>query len=136
MLKERSANYAAKLAKLLGAGGAIVTQEGGGNAGIDAMLTVKFLEELGVKTTFLTFEYGGEDGRDQPLVFPLQEANAVVSTGAQDWKVDLPAVSRAIGGSTIVGYDVPATSAFRVTLEQVYCATNQLGAGVMGALDF
>jgi glycine reductase len=136
MLKERSANYAAKLAHLLGADGVIISQEGGGNAAIDAMLTVKYCEEFGVATTFLTFEYGGEQGLDQPLVYPLPVADAIVSTGAQDWQIELPAVDRAIGGDIVVGYDVPATDAFSITLEQVYCATNQLGAGTMGALDF
>lgn len=135
-LKERSANHAAKLAALLKADGAIITQEGGGNANIDATLTVKFCEQFGVKTTFITFEYGGEEGDDTPLVQTVPEADAIVSTGGQDHRIALPAMERAIGGDTITGYGVKATDGFDITLEQVYGATNQLGLGTMAAVEF
>ncbi len=135
-LKERSSNYAAKLAKMLNADGAIITQEGGGNANIDATLTVKFCEHFGVKTAFITFEYGGETGEDTPIVQIVPEADAIVSTGGQDHKIHLPGVKNAIGGETITGYGVKSTDGFEITLEQIYGATNQLGYRNMAAVQF
>ena len=56
MLKERSAQYAAKLASLIGADGVILTMEGSGNTTIDFMQTVKACEQRGVKTVAWTAE--------------------------------------------------------------------------------
>ncbi|MCL4458877.1 MAG: glycine/sarcosine/betaine reductase component B subunit [Chloroflexi bacterium] len=136
MWKERSANYAANLAKLLRADGVILTQEGGGNANIDLMLTIKACEQLGIKTTFITFEYGGADGSDQPLVSSVPEADAIVSTGGQDHLLELPPMKKVIGGSEVRGYGVKANEGFTIVLEQVYTAVNQLGAGKVVARPY
>lgn len=135
-LKDRSANYAAKLARILGATGAVVTQEGGGNAAIDAMLTLKYCEGHGIKTTFLTFELGGADGGDVPIVDFVPEADALVSTGGQDRMLDLPAMDRCLGVGEVTGYGAKGTDAFTICLEQVYCSTNQLGYGRMAAVAY
>jgi glycine reductase len=135
-LKERSARYAAHLAKLLRADGAVITQEGGGNAGIDALLTVKACEEVGVKTVFITTEMGGLRGVDQPLVDSMPEADAIVSGGSYEKQLALPAMERAIGDSHIEEYGVGATEAFEVNLTHIYCAANQLGCQRTQAVEF
>jgi hypothetical protein len=95
--KEVGAQNAASLAKAMGADGALVTWIGGGNAFVDVMLTVRACEKSGVKTTLVTYENGGKEGKDSPVLFYLTEANAVVSTGSLDKTVELPAMDKVIG---------------------------------------
>jgi sarcosine reductase len=95
--KEVGAQNAARLAKAMGAAGALVTWIGGGNAFVDVMLTVRACEQLGIKTTLVTYENGGKEGKDSPVLFYLAEADAVVSTGSLDKVVDLPAMDKVIG---------------------------------------
>ncbi len=135
-LKERSARYAAHLAALLHADGVIVTQEGGGNAGIDALLTVKACEALGIKTVFITTEMGGLRGSDQPLVDNVPEADAIISAGSYEKPLLLPPMDRSIGDDTIEEYGVNATESFEINLTHVYCAANQLGRQRIQAVEF
>jgi glycine reductase len=81
----------------MGAEGALVTWIGGGNAFVDVMFTVRACEQAGIKTTLVTYENGGKEGKDSPVLFYLPEADAVVSTGALDRTVELPAMDRLIG---------------------------------------
>ena len=80
--KEVGAQNAARLAKAMGADGALVTWIGGGNAFVDVMFTVRACEQSGIKTTLVTYENGGKEGKDSPVLFYLAEADAVVSTGS------------------------------------------------------
>jgi sarcosine reductase len=95
--KEVGAQNAARLAKMFRADGALVTWIGGGNAFVDVMLTVQACEHNGIKTVLVTYEHGGKDGRDSPLLFYLPEADAVVTTGSLDRAVELPAMDKLIG---------------------------------------
>lgn len=95
--KEVGAQNAALLAKAMGADGALVTWIGGGNAFVDVMFTVRACERAGIKTTLVTYENGGKEGKDSPVLFYLPEADAVVSTGALDRPLQLPAVEKVVG---------------------------------------
>jgi glycine reductase len=85
----------------MGAQGAIITWIGAGNAFIEGMLTTQALEKLGIRTVFMTYEHGGKDGRESPLMFTVPEANAIVSLGSLDRTITLPAVRRSIGGQDL-----------------------------------
>jgi glycine reductase len=111
--KQLSAYQTAKLAKMLGAEGALVTWNHGGNDLIEVMLTIQGLERAGIKTVFLTIESDikvvrmrpelVETGTDEPpLLFSVPEANAIVSTGTLAPSDRLPAVSRVVGGVELV----------------------------------
>jgi len=95
--KEVGAQNAARLAKAMGADGTLITWIGGGNAFVDVMFTVRACEELGIKTTLVTYENGGKQGTDSAVLFYVPEANAIVSTGSLDRSVNLSAMDRAIG---------------------------------------
>ena len=95
--KEVGAQNAARLAKAMGAKGALVTWIGGGNAFVDVMLTVSACEQRGVKTTLVTYENGGKQGIESPVLFYTPEAGAIISTGSLDRPVTLPAVEKIIG---------------------------------------
>jgi sarcosine reductase len=95
--KEVGAQNAARLAKMFRADGALLTWIGGGNAFVDVMLTVQACERNAIKTVLVTYEHGGKEGRDSPLLFYLPEADGVVTTGSLDRAVELPAMDKVIG---------------------------------------
>lgn len=95
--KEVGALNAARLANAMGTDGALITWIGGGNAFVDVMFTVRACEQLGIKTTLVTYENGGKQGTDSAVLFYVSEADAIVSTGSLDRPVDLPAVDRTVG---------------------------------------
>ena len=98
--KQLMANQAAKYARQLGAQGALVTWDAGGNEFIEVVRTIQACEHLGIKTVFLTSE--GEATEAAPTMLePLPEANAIVSTGFFKTRTlqlpDMPPVERVIG---------------------------------------
>jgi sarcosine reductase len=95
--KEVIAQNAAQMAATLGAQGAVVTWLGSGNAFVDVMLTVRACERRGIATVLVTYEYGGKDGVDSPLLFYVPETDAVVSTGSRDRWLELPEAQRLVG---------------------------------------
>ena len=95
--KEIAAHNAVRVAASLGADAALITRTGSGNAFIEVMLTVKGCEEKGIKTVLVTYEYGGQDGTDAPLLYYEKAADAVISTGNRDTVVELPAADRVVG---------------------------------------
>jgi hypothetical protein len=95
--KEVGAQNAASLARALGADGVLITWIGGGNAFVDVMFTVRACERNGIKTTLVTYEHGGKEGKDSPVLFYIAEADAIVSTGSLDKMIELPAMDKVIG---------------------------------------
>lgn len=95
--KEVVAHNAAQLAQSLGADAALITWTGSGNAFVEVMLTIRACERLGIKTVLVTYEYGGKDGVDSPLLFYAAEANAVVSTGSRDRWIELAEPEKIVG---------------------------------------
>jgi glycine reductase len=98
--KQLMANQTAKLASMIGAQGAVVTWDAGGNEFIEVMRAIQGCERLGIKTVFLTSEDDATDGAPTMLE-PLPEADAIVSTSFFKNSTlgvpDAPAVSRVIG---------------------------------------
>ena len=95
--KEVIAHNTAQLAAQLGADAALVSWLGSGNAFVEVMLTIRACEQRGIKTVLVTYEYGGKDGVDSPLLYYVPEANAAVSTGSRDRWIELPEAERIIG---------------------------------------
>ncbi|HXJ78315.1 MAG TPA: glycine/sarcosine/betaine reductase component B subunit [Candidatus Methylomirabilis sp.] len=98
--KQLMGNQTAKLASMLGAQGAVVTWDAGGNEFIEVVRSIQACERLGIKTVFLTSEDDATDGAPTMLE-PLPEADAIVSTGFFKNTTlgvpDAPAVKRVIG---------------------------------------
>ena len=95
--KEVVAHNASQLAATLGATGALVAWIGSGNAFVELMLTIRACEQRGIKTVLITYEFGGKDGVDSPLLYYLPQADAVVSSGSRDRWLQLPAPERVVG---------------------------------------
>jgi glycine reductase complex component B subunit alpha and beta len=111
--KQLSAYQTVKLASMLGADGALVTWNHGGNDLLEVMMTIQGLERAGIKTTFLTIESDikvvrmtprlSETGAlEPPLLFSVPEADAIVSTGTLAPTDRLPAMPRVVGGRDLV----------------------------------
>jgi glycine reductase len=132
--KERTTDYASKLVKLIGAEGAIITEEGFGNPDTDLMMLCKKVEEYGVKTALITDEYAGRDGSSQSLADAVPQADAVVSVGNANEVVALPAMKRIIGdlkpAEVIAGGFVGSITndgALNIEIQAIMGATCQLG---------
>ena len=75
----------------------LVSWLGSGNAFVDVMLTIRACERRGIKTTLITYEYGGKDGVDSPLLFYTPEADLIASTGSRDRWIELAAAEKIVG---------------------------------------
>ncbi|NLO56798.1 MAG: beta-aspartyl-peptidase [Thermovirga sp.] len=95
--KERNSFQVLKIAKSLGADGAIIAEDGGGNPECDLMLTASILEQAGIKTVIVTDEYAGGDGASPGLADVSPEADAVVTNGNGNERVVLPPMEKVIG---------------------------------------
>jgi len=112
--KHVGAECASQMAKLLRADGIIITKiSPSGNNSMDLMFTVQACEKKGIKTVFITPEYGGADGIEPALWFYAKEADAMVTTGSLDRGSKLPAPAKVIGcekGEIVVPYPAESIS--------------------------
>jgi glycine reductase len=107
--KDITSLQTAKTALMLGAEGAAITWDSGGNDFMEVIRTVQACENAGIKTVWLTGEEPPETG-GPPLLEPLPEARAIVSVGygsrppAGDGTENgpIPGVERVIGQKMIV----------------------------------
>lgn len=95
--KFRTCDYTAKLCKMIGVDGVIISEEGYGNPDSDLLMICKRLENSGIKTVLITDECSGRDGMSQPLADTAKEAVAVVSGGNVSHVVTLPPADKVIG---------------------------------------
>lgn len=100
--KFRTSDYTAKLCKMLGADGVIVSEEGYGNPDSDLLMICKRLETSGIKTVLITDECSGRDGMSQPLADTAKEAVAVVSGGNVSHVVTLLPADKVIGNAEAI----------------------------------
>jgi glycine reductase complex component B subunit alpha and beta len=117
--KERAAMLAAKLAGELGADGAIVTTDAGGNSHTDTMLTVRACERSGIRTVALVAEMGG-------LTDHVPEADCVVSVGNAEEYVPEWRPERVVGGDALLD-GRPADDCGPVPIRNYLGATCQMG---------
>jgi sarcosine reductase len=142
--KERSATFCRKLAKYLDADGLIMAWEGGGNAAVDGMLTIKESENTGIRCSTMTFEFGGKDGTEGDLLMDhVPEADAIISGGSLEQDITLPEVEYVVGGDVMRlnkesgGYFPPAKGSITFdTHTHIYCAGNQSGHGKLYAAAY
>ncbi len=95
---------------------------------MDLMLTIQACEKKGIKTVFMTPEWGGKDGTDLPLVFYVPEANAMVSTGSFERDITLPTPAKVLGAGqgelvALCDGDKPVSPWSEVMLPGWFCMT-------------
>lgn len=101
--KELLAEYAVKLARVLGADSACSSYSGGGHPAVEFMLICRKCERAGIRTVLVMPEiYGTPD--DPGFVYFVPEAERIVSTGRTTQTVELPRVQRVIGGDAFFDF--------------------------------
>lgn len=132
--KERSAFQVAKLCRMLGADGAVLSMQNGGHGWADLMLHCQRIEEAGVKTTMVMAEMSDAEGTDVGLIMHVPQADALVSVGNMDEEIGLPAMPRVLGGTQFLDFNnyegqvgARPSDAFRTALRRMHAVCNQLG---------
>lgn len=138
--KERSSNWSAKLAELLGVDGVIISQEGFGNPDTDLIMNCKKIEAKGIKTVIITDEYAGRDGSSQSLADADASADAVVTGGNANEVIELPAMDKVIGHVEVAdiiagGFDgsLHKDGSITAELQVITGATNEMGFNRLSA---
>ncbi|MBC8589522.1 glycine/sarcosine/betaine reductase component B subunit [Paratissierella segnis] len=141
--KERSSDWAAKIAEFMGLDGVIVSQEGFGNPDTDLIMNCKKIEAKGIKTVIITDEYAGRDGASQSLADADKAADAVVTGGNANEVIVLPPMDKVIGTldySDIIagGFDGSLSKDGTITVEiqAITGATNEMGFNKMSVTGF
>jgi len=132
--KERSSNYTAKLVEMLGADGAIVSEEGFGNPDADLIMNCAKLEKKGIRTVLVTDEYAGQDGASQSLADANPLADAVVTAGNANEVITLPPMKKVIGhpeAANVIagGWDgsLAGDGSITAEIQVITGCTNELG---------
>jgi sarcosine reductase len=128
--KSRHAMIAARLAKSLGATGAIVASYGTGNAQTGTMLTCRACEAMGVRTTVMVSETNGG------LIDHVPEADAVISVGNHEELVREWEPETTLGGHF---YDVESNSPIEgpgpLSLMGYFGSNSQMGDTCLRTVD-
>lgn len=99
--KDLISEQTARLARLLGAEGVIVTWDAGGNEEVEVVQLIRECESIGIKTVWLTSDDHVPANGESTLLTPLPELDAIVSTGCfrgGDLGFEMvPAVDKVIG---------------------------------------
>ncbi|MBI4494947.1 MAG: hypothetical protein HY690_19410 [Chloroflexi bacterium] len=126
--KELMAEYAVKLARMLGAQGACSSLSSGGHPYMEFMLICQKCEQAGIKTVQVTAEVYGTP-EDAGFVYFVPEAVAIVTTGRTTQRIELPAMPRVLGGSQF--FDLPDAPGGRldIPLRYLFGACSSTGYG-------
>jgi glycine reductase complex component B subunit alpha and beta len=130
--KQRAAAAAAEAAAGLGADGAIVTTDAGGNSHTDVMLTVRACEEAGIRTTAIVAEMADPDSTTSGLTDWVPEADAIVSAGNSEELIPAWTPERVLGGDTLLD-GAPASEPGPIPVRNYLGATNQTGQHALTA---
>ncbi|MEG0779301.1 MAG: glycine/sarcosine/betaine reductase component B subunit [Oscillospiraceae bacterium] len=138
--KQRSSDWTAKLCRLLDLDGVIVSQEGFGNPDTDLIMNTKKIEMMGVKTTIITDEYAGQDGKSQSLADADPLADACVTGGNANEVILLPKMDKVIGTLDYVdkiagGHagSLRPDGTIEAELQVITGATNEMGFNCLSA---
>jgi len=130
--KERAAQAAAALARELGADGAIITTDAGGNSHTDTMLTCRACERAGIRTTVILAEETDPESTRPILTDWVPEADSIVSTGNLEELVPGWEPERVLGGETLLD-GRSAVSGEPLPVRHYLGAANQMGQLALGA---
>jgi glycine reductase complex component B subunit alpha and beta len=133
--KELLAEYAVKLARLVGSDAALASYSGGGHPAVEFMLICRKCERAGIKTTLVMPEiYGTPD--DPGFVYFVPEAERIVSTGRTTQTVELPRVERVIGGDRFFDLPDPPAAAQRMLYRYLLGCGTSAGNGRLTARSY
>lgn len=139
--KYRCTLITAQLAELLGAEGAIQSQEGFGNPTTDLMMICQALEERGIRSVLISNEDAGVDGKSEPLPDGSERADAIVSTGNSNATIDLPPMHIVLGQLAALeqvtgGFagSIKPDGSLTIEIHGIIGSHNLQGSGKLGAV--
>jgi glycine reductase complex component B subunit alpha and beta len=130
--KQHAAEAAAARAQELGAAGAVITTDAGGNSHTDVMLTCRACEQAGIRTTVILAEETDPESTRPILTDWVPEADSIVSTGNVEELVPAWQPERVLGGETLLDGS-PAASVGAIPVRNYLGAANQMGQLALGA---
>ncbi|HLY24223.1 MAG TPA: glycine/sarcosine/betaine reductase component B subunit, partial [bacterium] len=138
-LKERSAQYAANLAAMLGADAAVVMMEDTGNSVTEYMFTIRALERRGVRAVGVAHELAGTQGDSSPLLDSVEEATALISSGNVDELFETGRPERLLGGDVFRYYSGTTADphgALRVSAMECFCGLARMASAGFTAVEY
>ena len=130
--KQGAADAAAARAQELGADGAVITTDAGGNSHTDVMLTCRACERAGIRTTVILAEETDPDSTRPILTDWVPEADSIVSTGNLEELVEEWNPERVLGGEALLD-GTAAAKAGPIPVRNYLGAANQMGQLALGA---
>lgn len=130
--KQRAAERAAEVAAELGAHGAVLATDAGGNSHTDVMLTCRACERAGIRTTVIVAEMADPESTNPGLTDWVPEADSIVSAGNAEETVPSWCPERVLGGETLLD-GTSAAEAGAVPVRNYLGATNQMGQLALSA---
>jgi glycine reductase len=130
--KQRAADEAVRAALELGADGAVVTTDAGGNSHTDVMLTVRACEQAGIRTCVIVAEQNDPTSTDPALVDWVPEADCVVSVGNSEERVPAWTPESILGGETLLD-GTAAAGAGSIRVQDYFGANCQTGQLALSA---
>ncbi|HLH75335.1 MAG TPA: glycine/sarcosine/betaine reductase component B subunit [Candidatus Binataceae bacterium] len=136
--RTRNAIIASGLARhALRADGVIITKYGGGIPESVAMETYEACQELGVKGTIVIWAHGGDGRIEGSLTVISPHADALVSCGINEERLELPPIARVVAAAPAAqaliaqpdGSLKPAAGALQLRILALAGAADQLGGG-------
>ena len=138
--KERTSWFNANLARMMGADGVVISEEGYGNPDTDLCMNAAKCEKLGIKTVIISDEAAGTDGKSQGLADATPEITAFVSAGNVNEVIELPPMEKVIGFSELIANlsggaeeSLQKDGSMCVELQALIGSTNELGFSRIGA---
>jgi len=133
--KQRAADEAAHVAAEVGADGAVITTDGGGNSHTDVMLTCRACESAGIRTAVVLAEETDLDATEAILTDWVPEADCIVSTGNLEELVPAWRPERVLGGDALLD-GTPAADVAPIPVRNYLGAANQMGQLCAGAMSW
>jgi glycine reductase len=133
--KERTLDSGVKLLKMLSADGVVMTWIGDGHSGVDIMMLCQKCENAGIMTTLLSPEMALTPD-DPGFVHFVPEADAIVSTGNYEMKINLPPAGEVLGGATLSVPELDAAGSLPLSLRYIYASTSPLGFGKLTGVQY
>jgi hypothetical protein len=133
--KQRAAEAAARVSQELGADGAVLTTDAGGNSHTDTMLTCRACEQAGIRTAVIVAEETDLDATEPILTDWVPEADCIVSTGNLEQLVPEWRPERVLGGDRLLDGSL-AADAGQIPVRNYFGAANQMGQLDLGATSW
>lgn len=123
--KDRESSEVVKIARMLGAQGAIISPLSVGHQAVGYMMVCEKCEKAGIRTVLGIGQMTNARG-DPGFTTWVPEADAIVIPGDDEEIVSLPPVKKVIGGSKILNSDQDASGAIEIQLRSIYGSTGPM----------